>query len=139
MPSARAVVAEPDAEFCGLVAGVLELAGFQPSRCANGVQFRIELHSLLLPGVEIVLLVIADRILRADRAAVAAAAKTWMRIRNRRMLGVWTSDAGSADALAEIEGVELLSVLEKPFDLRELGRLAQGALIRTRPSIALEK
>jgi hypothetical protein len=134
--SARAVVAEPDLEFGKVIAAALELAGFAPSRCVNSVQFRIELHSLLLPGVESVLLVVAEPILRADRTAIAAAAKTWRRLRTTPILGIWTTESADRDTPEQVEDVELLAVLEKPFELRELTRIAQMGLIRVRSATA---
>jgi hypothetical protein len=135
--SARALVAEPDDEFGKLIAGSLGRAGFQSSRCNSAVEFRIELHSLLLPGVETALIVATDGMLREEAPAVLAAAKTWSRLRSRPVLGVWTTEMGTRGPVAPIDGIELLAVCEKPFDLRDFERIVRGALTRATRDLAL--
>ncbi len=126
MSVALALIVERDAALRQLMSSSVARAGYDILECSNPLQLKVEAHSL--PVVEVPKLLV---VLSADVARECARELTAL-LRARASAGmpafhaVFTCEFGAVQPLPVLGTYALMGVLEKPFELDELERIARG-------------
>ncbi len=134
MSAVLALLAERDAALRDLMRQAVRRAGYDVLECSNPLQLKVELRSSSVVEARGLLV-----ILSTDLASQCAGELTTL-LRARSHAGLaavhaaFTCEFGAPQQPPAVGGYELVGVLEKPFELGELERIARGCHALSRPT-----
>jgi DNA-binding NtrC family response regulator len=133
--TAVTLLAERDAALRQLMAQALQNAGCQVSQCSNALQLQAELYSSPILTAERALLVLNAEISEQCFTEIAAMGLVRSSARAARADFVFVCEFGGLKHFTppDLDEHSVLRILEKPFDLDELERLASNYIESARP------
>lgn len=128
MPLSLALLAEPNASLRRLIGTALRHVGYEVSEAANELQLKLKLFSSTILIAEDALLVLDRDIARHCVSELGALFRVRARVPSPAARFILMCEPGQGGALQAtgLDRRQLAGVLQKPFDLHELERLARG-------------
>ncbi len=120
-----ALLVETDPALSHLMQNTLERAGFEVRVCEKASWVGPALLTFNQISNHHLLLVLSEYVARVQRGPLISAIKTRFRSHETPLRTVLTADVASTEPLPELHELDVAAILEKPFSLEELERVAE--------------
>jgi DNA-binding NtrC family response regulator len=130
MAKATALVVERDPALRRLMRNAVHQAGYEIAECSNSLQLKVELRTPNIVEASALLLVVSKDIARQCTEELVGLFRDRAKAGHSTVDVAFTSEFGAPEPAPAIGPYTLVGVLEKPFSLDELERIARQCLGR---------